>query len=255
MKFQAINSNGIGNRFRCFLSALRMSEDSTIYWSSELKDGVTKPDILNGQIEPLEELIDTDKSTSLDDTAWHIPKFSYFTQACESGNRSLFCLYENMDPRAKIDYLRLRKKYLRPTKSVLDVSIPGFHIGFQLRTKRELIHPPKDRTHPTVIDFILKAQYPVFVAADSQELSDQLSANPNVFVFTNNDKYDFDSGWKWSMAEILTMAGCRTLYVTPGSTYGEMGYLFGDYKPIIRNVTLPIHPDDLATLKKPKIIV
>jgi hypothetical protein len=52
-----------------------MSEDSTIYWSSELKDGVTKPDILNGQIEPLEELIDTDKSTSLDDTAWHIPSF------------------------------------------------------------------------------------------------------------------------------------------------------------------------------------
>lgn len=255
MKFQATNANGIGNRFRCFLAALRMSEDSTVYWSPELKDGVTKPEILNGRIDPIEDLIETDKSTEFDYTAWHIPKFSYFTKACESGNRSLFSLYENMDPRAKEDYLRLRKAYLRPTKKVQKLAVPGFHVGFQLRTKSELINPPKDRIDPSIYDFIERVQYPVFVAADSQELSNRLAANPNVFVFRNQYKYNFDLEWNWSMAEILTMAGCRTLYVTPGSTYGEMGYLFGDYKPIMRYTSHPIHEDELSTLKKPKIIV
>lgn len=255
MKLQAVNSNGIGNRFRCFLAALRMSEDSTIYWSRSLKDGVTKPDVLNGRIEPLEDLIKTDKSVPLDYAAWYVSKFSYFTKAAESGNRSLFSLYENMDPRAKEDYLRLRKKYLQPTDRVKSLSIPGFHIGFQIRTKSELINPPKDQTHYSIIKFLERVQYPVFVAADTAELSNRLAQNPNVFVFKNAHKYDFDLEWDWSLVEILTMAGCRTLYVTPGSTYGEMGYLFGDYKPIIRYTINKIHPDDLKTLRKPSIIV
>jgi len=255
MKIQATNSNGIGNRFRCFLAALRMSESATICWNPKLEDAVTKPELLNGEIEPLEELIITDKSTDLDDEAWQVPKFSYFTKACESGNRSLFCLYENMDPRAKIDYLRLKNKYLRPTPEVQKLAVPGFHVGFQLRTKQELINPPKVEVHESIFEFLYKVDYPVFVAADSKELSERLSTNPNVFVFTNQFKYDFDKEWKWSMAEILTMAGCRTLYVTPGSTYGEMGYLFGDYKPIIRSSFEPIHPLELTTLAKPRIIV
>jgi hypothetical protein len=255
MKFQATNSNGIGNRFRCFLAALRMSEDSTIYWNPKLEDRVTKPEEITGTVDPLESLIETDKSIPLQEDAWQIPKFSYFTLAKESGNRSLFCLYENMDPRAKRDYLKLKDKYLKPTEAVKKLAIPGFKIGFQIRSKSELILPPKDMTHPSILKFLDEVHYPVFVAADSKELSDRVSQNPNVFVFTNPHKYDFDMEWNWSFAEILTMSSCETLYITPGSTYGEMGYLFGDYKPRIRSCIHPVVPTDLKTLKKPSIIV
>ncbi len=254
MKIQAINSNGIGNRFRCFLSALRMSENATIYWDRNLKDRVTKPELLKGKIEPLEDLIETDKSVDFQEDAWHVPRFSYFTKACESGNRSVFCLYENMDPRAKKDYLRLKNLYLKPTKTISDMAIPGFSIGFQLRSKNELFKPPENRIHNSIFNFLEKVKYPVFVAADSKELSDRVSTNPNVFVFNNKYKFDFDKEWNWSFAEILTMAGCKVLYTTPGSTYGEMGYLFGNYKPIIRNCYLPIVPSDIKTLTRPKII-
>lgn len=253
--YQATNSNGIGNRFRCFLAALRMSKDATIYWNPKLEDRVTKPELLKGIIDPLESLIETDRSTELRKDAWKIPKFSYFTLAKESGNRGVFCLYENMDPRAKNDYLNLKNKYLIPTKEIIDLSIPGFKIGFQIRTKRELISPPKEETHQSIFNFIDEVKYPVFVASDSLEVSNRVSQNPNVFVFNNKHKYEFDKEWNWSFAEILTMAGCETLYVTPGSTYGEMGYLFGDYKPIIKSCINKIEQIDLETLKRPRIIV
>lgn len=254
MKVQAQNGNGIGNRFRCFLSALRINRDATIYWPTELQDGVTRPELLNGQIDPLDTLIETDRIREYDSTAWKVPKFSYYVTAAESGNRSVFCLYENMDPRAKKAYYDLKNEFLRPTKAVLDLAVPGFTVGFQIRTKSELIHPPKNEIHPSIINFILDANYPIFVAADSAKLSQYLSQNPYVFCFTNQHKYDFDREWNWSMAEILTMAGCKTLYVSPGSTYGEMGYLFGNFKPIIRSVREKIHDCELASLKKLRII-
>lgn len=257
MRIQATNSNGIGNRFRCFLTALRISESATIWWNQSLEDRVTSPSAMGGKIEPLEELIETDKSKPFDYEAWHVPKFAYFTQLCEGGNRSVYSLLENMDPRAKKAYYDLYKKHLIPTKEVRDLAVHGFRMGFQIRTKSELIQAPKKfEVDETVIRFIKDAHYPIFVACDSAELTQEIvNANPYVFSYQNGKKYVFDAEWKYSMAEILTMASCDTLYITPGSTYGEMGYLFGDYKPIIRNCYNPIHPKDLATIRKPKVII
>lgn len=247
MRVQAVNANSVGDRFRCFLTALRINESATINWKRNpcaadlAHDGACKI------VEPLSSLMMTGRGNVLDMGAWHVSTPTYYIKANERCSAKF--LYEEMHNDVKTDYLRLKNTHLRPQPHVQQLAISGFHIGFQLTSQNH------EKIHSSVFDFLDKVHYPVFVAVDSKTLCERLSTNPNVYTFADNHKFAASRGWIWHIAEILTMGGCNILYITPGSTFGEMGYLFGNYKPIVRSCYDKMDLADTQTLHKPPLMV
>ena len=148
----------------------------------------------------------------------------------------------------------LFKKYIRPTKRVKEMAESGFKVGFQIRSHSELVSPLCRVDSNPIIDFIDSVNYPVFIAADTQQLTERLMTNPKVFGFQNPNKYKFAKEWDWSLAELITLSRCDVVYLTGGSTYGEMAYLLSDKDIIVRDINEGIHPDEENTIKKSTVI-
>jgi hypothetical protein len=248
------NPCGIGNRLRCYLSSLAHNRKSTISWCNKLYDGSTIDECrANGNILQFDHLFirneiryNKHEKTS-HNIWWYDPR----------GSIKHFLLYRN-DKYTHDLYMNLRNRFLVPQDYIYDNAVyrTDFKYGFQIRIRQELTpdwkHINFNRSiHENVIEFIKTCNEPIFVACDNNMLLKQLSENKNVFFHRRKYPKNFNLEWDVSLMEIVTLGKCETLYLTDYSTYGEMGWLFGDCKPVVKFISSPMDQDPIYQPAKP----
>lgn len=240
----SVNSAGLGNRLRCYLSCLIQDETSVYKSPSVLQDGYTKYTCRSkGKILSFDVLfkqINIETNTKSINYNWslyspHENKYvnEFFTRKSTDGYRHR--------------YIELRKKYLEPQDYLVERCFNReFEYGFQIRLYKEIEgRSGYPNIHNEVKNFILSSKEPVFVCCDNQDLLNELSKNKNVFYYNRKHKNNFNLEWDISVMELLTMAKCNKLFVTWASTYGDTGYLFGDCKAEVKFISGPFNQEPI----------
>lgn len=228
--------SGMGNRFKCLLGALYVSDEVRIFWPTYLDKNMMSH--TQASIDPYADIIKNGVIEVKDNNEiGRLMKHEGFVVRNTHRWHDKLAIDFNFDlmrfQKERAAFHELAKRYLVPSDKVQAIydariaAVSECKHGVFIRTgdtqKQEYDWP-----FWKIEDFNINPDIKTFVVGDSPKVYEHFRNKPNVVCYLEQD-YIY-SGWPGHYANMLLLAQCPRLTMPRVSTYSEMVYVLNGYK-------------------------